>query len=235
MPSLTLCAVPTYVANTYSDHPKVLSRYGIIVGVVGTVSVLSGGILTAALWKKTKLTPIYLTAIGGMISSLFVLLMVFSRDIAGGSQDRGIRMFYGVMSVAYLTAETWLGALEMLVALLLPPHVKTFGLAIYESIQVLMYSAGPEIIGLALRNEDPSSAGYTRTTQIALAVIIPVGYFLAGFGFLASITSLRRDLRDDFVVGRISGSRRAGVWTFMILLGSLVVALFVAAIVYDAT
>jgi hypothetical protein len=59
-----------------------------------------------------------------MISSLFVLFMIFSRDFADGTQDRGIKILYGVMSVAYLTAELWLGCLFALVALLLPPLYK---------------------------------------------------------------------------------------------------------------
>ncbi|CAN9172217.1 unnamed protein product [Alternaria alternata] len=61
--------------------------------------------------------------------------MVFSRDIAGGSEDRGIKILYGVMSLAYLTAELWLGCLFALIALLLPPRYKTFGLAIWGSVQ----------------------------------------------------------------------------------------------------
>ncbi|KAF2678472.1 MFS general substrate transporter, partial [Lentithecium fluviatile CBS 122367] len=186
--------MPSYLGDTYPDHPELFSRYGIIVGVVGSVTVLSGGALTSLLWHRTKLTPIYLTAIGGMISSLFVLLMVFSRDITDGDQDRGIRILYGTMSIAYLTAETWLGALFALVALLLPPAYKTFGLAIWGSVQVLIYSSGPEIIGLALMNEETTSEGYRRATQVCLAVIIPVGYWLAGIGFLLSVPLVKRDL-----------------------------------------
>ena len=97
--------MPTYLSNTYPSHPEILSRYGIIVGVVGTVAVLTGGVVTALLWDRTKLTPLYLTGIGGMISSVFVLLMIYSREIASGDEDRGIKILYGVMSVAYLTAE----------------------------------------------------------------------------------------------------------------------------------
>lgn len=226
--------MPTYLSNTYPSHPELLSRYGIIVGGVGSVSVLSGGLLTASLWNRTKLTPIYLTGVGGMISSIFVLLMIFSRDIAGGSEDRGIVILYGTMSAAYLTAETWLGCLEMLIALLLPPRYKTFGLAIWESIQVLVYSSGPEIIGLALRNEDTGSQEYTRVTQVALAVIIPLGYWLAGIGVLAAIPLLKRDLRNDFVSGQLTTKRRIGLAGFMAVLSAFVIALFIASIVYTA-
>tara|TARA_R110002003_G_scaffold448_6_gene19860 strand:- start:224 stop:1759 length:1536 start_codon:yes stop_codon:yes gene_type:complete len=226
--------MPSYLGDTYPSHPELYSRYGIIVGVVGSVTVLSGGVLTSVLWPRTKLTPIYLTAIGGMISSLFVLLMIFSRDMAHGSEDRGIRILYGVMSLAYLTAELWLGCLFALIALLLPPAYKTFGLAIWGSVQVLIYSSGPQIIGLALINEETRSEKYRRATQICLAVIIPLGYWLAGLGFLLSVPLVKQDLKEEFVEGPLSTRRKTGLWTFGGVLAVVVVTLFVVSLVYQA-
>lgn len=225
--------MPSYLGTTYSSHDEILSRYGIIVGVVGSVAVLGGGILTSVLWPRTKLTPIYLTGIGGMISSLFVLLMIFSRDIAHGSQDHGIKILYGVMSVAYLTAELWLGCLFALVALLLPPRYKTFGLAIWGSVQVLIYSSGPQIIGLALRNEDTATESYRRATQLCLAIIIPVGYWIAGIGFLLSIPLLKKDMRKCFVSGELSVSRKSWTLSFAVLVSMTVIVLFIISLVYS--
>lgn len=224
--------MPSYLGSTYPSHLELYSRYGIIVGTVGSVAVLSGGVLTSLLWPQTKMTPIYLTGIGGMTSSLFVLLMIFSRDIANGSESRGLSILFGTMSLAYLSAELWLGCLFALVALLLPPAYKTFGLAIWGSVQVLIYSSGPEIIGLALRNEKPTSDRYRRVTQLCLAVMIPVGYWLAGIGFLLSVPLVRRDLNEDFVTGQLSTRRKAGVWGFVIVLGLVVGTLFVVSLVY---
>ncbi|KAI4114580.1 MAG: hypothetical protein LQ338_007982 [Usnochroma carphineum] len=228
--------MPTYLSTLYSSRPNLLSRYGIIVGVVGSVAVILGGLLTSLFWKTTKTLPLFLTGIGGMVSSIFVLLMIFSKSIAGGNDDsQGIRTLYGTMSAAYLTAELWLGAINSLIALLLPPRYKTFGLAIWAAIQVLVYSSGPEIIGLALRNVDSASQAYLDGTKIALAVIIPVGYWLAGVGFLMAINPVKRDLDGDFIQGRRLGrTRRAGFGVFAFILGGLVVGLFVASIVYRA-
>lgn len=227
--------MPTYLSTLYPSHPNLLSRYGIIVGVVGSVAVLLGGFLTSALWTRTKLLPLYLTGIGGMLSSLFVLLMVFSRSAAGGSEDNGVPILYGTMTAAYLTAELWLGAMNSLIALLLPPRYKTFGLSIWAATQVLVYSAGPEIIGLALRDVDSSSEAYLAKTRVALAVIIPVGYWLAGVGFLLAPALVRRDLSND-IAGRSSGKlgprRKMGFGAFAGVVGGLVVGLFVASIVY---
>jgi len=226
--------MPSYLGDTYPSHTEIFSRYGIIVGVVGSVAVLSGGILTSVLWPRTKLTPVYLTGIGGMISSLFVLLMVFSRDIGDGSEDRGIKILYGVMSLAYLTAELWLGCLFALIALLLPPRYKTFGLAIWGSVQVLIYSSGPQIIGLSLMDEETTSESYRRVTQLCLAIIIPVGYWLAGIGFLLSIPLVKKDLREEFATGRLSRRRTIGFSIFAGVLATVVITLFVVSLVYQA-
>jgi len=103
--------MPGYLASTYPSHTDVLSRYGIIAGVVGSVAVLSGGFLTSLLWNRTVTTPLWLTGVGGMISSVFVMLMLFSKPIGG------IDVLYGSMSAAYITAELWLGAVNGLVSL----------------------------------------------------------------------------------------------------------------------
>ncbi|KAL8761235.1 MAG: hypothetical protein Q9184_002639 [Pyrenodesmia sp. 2 TL-2023] len=185
------------------------------------------------MWSRTKLLPLYLTAVGGMISSVFVLLMLFSLNLSHGDQPGGIKVLYGTMSIAYLTAELWLGAINSLIALLLPPHSKTFGLAVWSLVQVLIYSSGPEIVGLALRNTDPTSSVYLEKTRIALAVIIPVGYWLAGVGFLLAIPLVKLDLAGKFVEGRLKWSGRKGAFiTAGCVLGALVTALFTVSIYY---
>ena len=224
--------MPTYLSTLYPDETELLSRYGIIVGVVGSVAVLLGGLLTSAFWQRTKMLPLYLVGIGGMISSIFVLLMLFSRQVSGNSESSGVRVLYGSMSAAYLTAELWLGAINSLIILLLPPRYKTFALSIWDAIQVLIYASGPEIIGLALRNVDTASAAYLDGIRIALAVIIPVGYWFAGIGFLLSIPLVKRDLGGNFVVGPLGMGRKLSFTLFGIALGVIVIVLFVISIVY---
>ena len=226
--------MPTYLSTLYPSYTNLLSRYGIIVGVVGSVAVLTGGLLTSLFWRKTKLVPLFITAIGGMVSSLFVLLMLFSRQASGGSEDRGIKVLYGTMSVAYITAELWLGAMNSLIALLLPPRYKTFGLSIWAATQVLIYSAGPEIIGIALRNVESGSETYLRDTRVALAVLIPVGYWFAGIGFLLAVPLVKRDLAGGFVQGKVSKVRKMGFGAFAAVVGVMVIVLFVVSIVYKS-
>ncbi|KAL9019618.1 MAG: hypothetical protein Q9185_003160 [Variospora sp. 1 TL-2023] len=228
--------MPSYLSNLYPSEPSLLSRYGIIVGVVGSVTVLSGGLITSLMWSRTKLLPLYLTAIGGMVSSIFVLLMLFSLNASNGDPNRGIKVLYGTMSIAYLTAELWLGAINSLIALLLPPHTKTFGLAVWSLIQVLIYSSGPQIVGLSLRNTEPESGAYLEKTRIALAVMIPVGYWLAGIGFLLALPLVKLDIAGRFAEGRLQWSGRKGAFLAGgCVLGALVVALFIVSIYYSST
>ena len=224
--------MPSYLSNLYPSHTNLLSRYGIIVGVVGSIAVILGGFLTSIFWSKTKMLPLYLTGVGGMLSSVFVILMIFSKSVAGDNEDKGVTILYGTMSAAYLTAELWLGALNSLIALLLPPRYKTFGLSIWAVIQVLVYSTGPEIIGLALKNDASDSQAYIVSTKIALAVIIPVGYWVAGVGFLLAVPLVRRDLNEDFVRNGVESGRKTSYGIFAFVLGGLVVGLFVASIVF---
>ncbi|KAJ5489571.1 MFS general substrate transporter [Penicillium diatomitis] len=225
--------MPGYLSSVYDTVPDLLSRYGIIVGTVGSASVIAGGLLTSLLWHRTKLTPIYLTTIGGFLSSIFVLLMIFSKDVAAGDEQVGVKILYATMSAAYLTAETWLGCMSAMIALLLLPEYKTFGLAIWSSIQVLIYSSGPEIIGLAVRNLDPGSAEYTKIIKICLAVIIPVGYWGCGLGMLLSIPLVRKDLKDQTLLVPASPSRKIAIGALVSVLVVLVIILFVLSLVYS--
>ena len=225
--------MPTYISSTYPTQSDILSKYGIIVGVVGSVAVVAGGLISSYTTNRMVEMPLYITGIGGMISSIFVILMVLSLNAAGGDPTRGTNILYGTMSAAYLTAELWLGAYASLLALLLPPQTKTFGFAIYSSIVVLVYSSGPQIIGLALRNYDIESAAYLEKTKVILAVLIPAGYWVAGIGLLLAVSSVRRDVAGDIVpIGYMSKTRKMAFGGFAAVLGGLVVALFVTSLVY---
>ena len=224
--------MPSYLSSIYHQS-NLLSNYGIIVGVVGSFSVVAGGLISSFLLRRTVMTPLYMTAFGGIISSIFVVLMIFSKSIAGGDESRGITILYGIMSAAYLTAETWLGAFNSLLALLLPPQYKTFGLAIYMSTLVLMYSTGPQIMALALRNIDVNSDGYIKRVRIVLAVLIPLGYWLAAIGFLFCVRKVRQDIQGDSMQQRkTSRTRKLSFTAFAVLLGCLVIALFVTSLVF---
>lgn len=226
--------MPGYVASIYPEEPELLSHYGIIVGVVGCVTVVSGGLLTSYLWPRTKWTPVWLTIIGGVLSGLFVILMVFSRHLAHGDRAYGLSIFYGSMVASYITGEAWLGCMAVFVAMLLPPQTKTFGLAIWNSVQVLIYSSGPEIIGLALRDFSPGTEPYITAMRTGLATVIATAYCLGSVGLLIGLPLISKDLNGDIIQGDIRGSRKLVVLAAVSVLASIVVALFAVSIVFSA-
>ena len=230
--------MPSYLSLIYPNETELLSRYGIIVGAVGSVTVLLGGIICSLTPRRPSMA-LYLTGIGGMVSAAFVVCMVFSLKLAGGDEKAGVRILYGAMSAAYLTAELWLGAFASLLALLLPARTKTFCLAIYTSVIILIYSSAPQMIGLGLQNYDPGSQAYRDKTKDILAILIPIGYWLAGIGFLFAIPKVNQDVRtarasQDGSVDqgglRASKLRQLAFIAFAMLLGSLTIAFFVVSL-----
>ncbi|KAK0768443.1 hypothetical protein LTR75_018221, partial [Friedmanniomyces endolithicus] len=164
--------MPSYLLAQYPSKPNLLSHYGTIVGAVGSVSCLKGGFVCSSS-PKVPTMALLLTAIGGMVSAAFVICMVFSKSLAGGSLGIGTEILYGTMSAAYITAELWLGAFASLLAALLPPRMKTFCLGIYTSVIILIYSSAPQMIGLALRSYGAGSPSYIRATRNILVILIP--------------------------------------------------------------
>jgi hypothetical protein len=222
--------MPAYLTSIYPSEPNLLSNYGTIVGAVGSTTVVLGGAICSAAGKSRAPTALYMTGIGGMISSIFVILMVFSRSLAGGSEAHGVKILYGAMAAAYLTAELWLGAFASVLALLMPARTKTFGLAIYTATIILIYSSAPQIIGLALRNYSPTSDAYVRQERNILAALIPIGYWVGGVGFLLGIRKIRADMAGELVeAGDISWRRKIGFSVFVVILGSVTVAMFVTS------
>lgn len=229
--------MPGYLQQLYPERENIMSIYGLIVGVVGSVAALSGGGFTSLSWAKTKLTPLYLVSVGGVLSSVFVIIMVFSRDVAGGSASSGIRVLYGSMAAAYITAELWLGPVNALLVLMFPPELKTLAFSIYAALGVLIYSSGPEIVGLALRGVSPSSAGYVRDVKVILAVIIPVGYVLSSVGFAVCLSLTKRDLKLVSDAGidagtQISAKRKVALWSGFAVILIMVVVLFSVSLAY---
>jgi hypothetical protein len=232
--------MPTYLVGVYPSQTDLLSSYGIIVGTVGSVAVLAGGFVCSSYLNYLP-TALLITVIGGMISSGFVVCMVFSRSLAGGDAAKGVRILYGVMSAAYLTAELWLGAFASLLAVLLPPRTKTFCLAIYSCVITLIYSSAPQMIGLSLRHYEAGSDAYLLKTRNILAILIPVGYWVAAVGFLLAIPKVNQDimlLNDQFrssdeglTVAKIAWVRKGLFVAFVSILISFTIALFVTSLV----
>ena len=223
--------MPGYLSSIYPDKANLLSRYGIIVGVVGSVAVVAGGVISSLSktpFKRARVA-LLLTGIGGMLSAPFVIIMVFSKKLAGGSQNKGISILYGSMGAAYITAELWLGAFASVLAVILPPRMKTFCLAIYTSTIILIYSSAPQMIGLSLRHHEFGTDAYVQETRKILAILIPIGYWTAGIGFVLAILQVKRDLQNDYP-SVVSKTRKLIFGAGAFVLGSLTISLFVVSL-----
>lgn len=228
--------MPGYLQLLYPDTENIMSIYGIIVGAVGSTAAFAGGAVTSLFWHRTKLVPLYLVSVGGILSSIFVLLMIFSKTISNDSESNGTKLLYGVMAGAYITAELWLGPINGLLVLMVPPEFKTFAFSIYSSLVVLIYSSGPEIVGLALRGVNPSSGHYVNAVRVILAAIIPGGYILSSLGFLACIPLIKKDLRPQCLIvdEKVSFVKKVGLTCGFAVIVVMVTILFVLNLVYKA-
>ena len=226
--------MPSYLTSIYPKQTELLSHYGIIVGVVGSVAVVMGGLICSVSGKSRTSVGLLLAAVGGMISAGFVIVMVFSLNLAGGNQSQGTTILYGSMSTAYITAELWLGVYASILSLILPPRTKTFGLAIYTSSIILIYSSAPEMIGLSLRHYVVGSEEYIVQTRKILAVLIPVGYWVGAAGFLLAINKVKADLAGNLVpIGTVTWRRKSAFIAFIVGLGCLTVSLFIVSLTID--
>ncbi|GFZ44400.1 hypothetical protein JCM24511_02122 [Saitozyma sp. JCM 24511] len=185
------------------------------------------------------IVALHITAWGGLISWPFVVVVTFSRKLAGGSASVGLRILFANLACAYITAELWLGAMASLIVSLLPIRYKTLGYAVYGLTNLLVYSSGPEIVAIAQYNVgvDPpiDPVRYVVVTRIILCVLIPFGYCSAGAGLLWATRRGffpwdRAEFPEKEVVGgvsvvSISRERKIGFMIGLSVLGGLVAAL----------
>lgn len=103
-------------------------------------------------------------------------------------------------------------------------------------MQALTCGSAPQIIGLALRNYEIGSDAYITATRDILGAMIPIGYWVAGVGFLLAIPYVRHDLatrqnRGGLVDGSISGRRKVAFALFAGFMTCLTIALLVTSLV----
>ena len=213
-----------------------MSADPLFTGTVGSFACLSGGVITSLLSPRYPGIALHLTAWGGAISWPFVVVVTFSRSLAS-SPAQGLRILFGCLAAAYITAELWLGAMASLIVSLLPIRFKTLGYAIFALVQLLMYSSGPEIVSIAQTKAGVDPAGvdrYITVTRIILCVLIPFGYCACALGlgwtsfsgrFNRDITGVKEAASHQAKIGVVELSRQKQVG-FAVGLGVLA-ALFI--------
>ncbi|ORX35091.1 major facilitator superfamily domain-containing protein [Kockovaella imperatae] len=204
--------LPTLLQLQYPDQVAYeVATYGTIVGAVGSTACMTGGILTSFLSPRYPNIALHLTAWGGAISWPFVVTLTFSRTLAS-TPEGGLRILFGCLSAAYITAELWLGAMASLIVSLLPIRYKTLGYAIFALSQLLIWSAGPEIVSIAQYRAGVDTSdipSYIETTRIILCVLIPFGYCACAFGL--GIVIFTGKFKRDLARVRAAASEHATI------------------------
>ncbi|KAF2657683.1 MFS general substrate transporter [Lophiostoma macrostomum CBS 122681] len=192
--SLYTSHMPSYLSSVYPNRGEVVDTYGLVVGVAGSVSVLIGGTATWCTFRwvqedNLRAIPIWMTAIGGMVGSIFLVCTLVSSKIA--EQWTRLVVLYTTLAVAFLASETWLGIYATGILGLLDPSYKTFGFALTEAIRWAIWTSGPELLWLRLTGGDRKSEEYAH---VVLCVLVPTLYVIAGAGLILAIRPVRQDV-----------------------------------------
>ena len=87
------------------------------------------------------------------------------------------------------------------------------------------------MIGLSLRHYVVGSDAYIAKTREILAILIPVGYWVAAAGFLLAINKVKADLAGHMIpLGMVSWMRKAVFIAFLVVLACLTTSLFVVSL-----
>lgn len=92
-----------------------------------------------------------------------------------------------------------------------------------------------------MRNYDIESPAYVLATRNILAILIPIGYWIAGIGFLLAVRQVRKDIaiqKQALADGESTGSSlnrwRIGAFSlFVAVLAGLTIALLVTSLVIN--
>jgi hypothetical protein len=195
--SLYTSHMPSYLFSIYPDRAEMADTYVLILGVTGSVSVLIGGTVTWCTFRwveddNLRAVPIWMTAIGGMLSSVFLVCTLVSSKIPDEWTQSVV--LYTTLAMAFLASETWLGIYATGMLGLLSPSYKTFGFALTEAFRRAIWTAGPEVLWLNLTGVDRKSEEYTHVVRICLCVLVPTFYLLAGVGLILAIRPVRQDV-----------------------------------------
>ncbi|CAK0737847.1 hypothetical protein CVIRNUC_000957 [Coccomyxa viridis] len=122
-------------------------------------------------------------------------LAVYSAVIVQASDAR-YAMFLASLALSILCSEGWIGPVTCLVALILPPEIKSFGVSLWSAgANMLIMPAGNVIFSIYI-----TSGGWVSGTpewlpaaRIFLAASIIGGYFVSAALFLTSAHFISQD------------------------------------------
>ncbi|KAF2683815.1 hypothetical protein K458DRAFT_389740 [Lentithecium fluviatile CBS 122367] len=188
-----------YLEQTYRFQSDLLVSIRLILTTAGSVSVLSGSIMSCFIYRfshhrQWRLVSLWSTAISLALSMRFALVAVLSRELDSGGAE--LSVLKGALGTSLMFSEFGVGALSTIIISVLPPRCKTFAFAICSSIRSGVSAVVVELVSIGLRHEIPFRPSFKDILEIHLATIVPTCYVLAVADICAAARLTRVDMED---------------------------------------
>jgi MFS family permease len=170
--------LPTFYERVYDMRTE---EYGLTLGLIvlvgGGLGCALGGVLSDRLMSRTPAAKAYVIA-GSQLLAAPAIFGVLWVD--------GSTASFGLLVLAYITAETWLGPAAAVVQDITAPELRARASAAYIAVNTLVGGCGPLIVGAMLGDHGPITERFGARTGIryALALLVPPCYVMAAGLFL---------------------------------------------------
>ncbi|XP_071965382.1 MFS-type efflux pump MSMEG_3705-like [Antedon mediterranea] len=171
-------ALGTWLATFYSRRFGQTSvDYGVNIGLVvlfgGTTGCLIGGYLADRYSTNNRPAKAYVIAVSQIVAAPCVVAPLIVPDVTAS---------YGLLFLAYLTAETWVGCSAAIVQDLFAPSLRAQASAVYIAVGTIIGgSIGPSLVPLILKHSHWDSCGMGM--GYALMTIVPTSYLISALLF----------------------------------------------------
>ncbi|KAK9833442.1 hypothetical protein WJX81_005683 [Elliptochloris bilobata] len=204
--------VPPYLQRAFPNHLALDSAYATAVGVSATASAVVIGIICERRFLRTPGISLLTSVIGGLLGGACFMLTLWSPKLLG-TGGTGYAFMLALMGLGALLAIGSAGPVLAMVALMLPPDSKSFGLSAFHCVQSVIDPSASVVLGVVLQvlqrgvASKPAAAaaatgaGLERGLAVARALI---GIAIA-FSLLVSsalFTAAIRGVRPDFELCR---------------------------------
>lgn len=144
--------------------------------VGGGLGCAAGGLLSDALLPYTPAAKAYVIAVSQVLAAPAIFGVLWA-----GTSTASL----GVLVLAYVTAETWLGPAAAVVQDIVPPHMRARASAVYITVNTLVGGCGPLIVGSLLGDSGLVTQrwGYHDGVRYALVLLVPPCYMLSAVLF----------------------------------------------------
>ena len=168
-------------------------QYGLALGLIvltgGGLGCALGGWLSDYLMKYSPAAKVYVISISQILAgpAIFAVLWVNNSTTS-----------LGLLALAYVPAETWLGPAAAAVQDMVPGDLRARASAVYITANTLVGGCGPLIVGAMLGDDGVMTRRYgpNEAIRYALLVVVPTSYALAAVFFWLTGLAITRPLDE---------------------------------------